>query len=128
MPDKDDKLIWEAWSPDEPDSDPEAWTRMPAARSERIRAQAQEKGLAMELMQMWHGFYEKYGVQANAQERNKLLYPLIKDKVRECYDNDKCDANAILDALAEQPWDSSGAADAMQQFVRQALTEISQEG
>ena len=89
---------------------------------------AWEKGLAIEFIEMWHGFYKKYGTQANAEERDRLLYPLIRDKVRECYNHDKCDANAISSHLAEQPWEPTGASEGVAALVRQALTEISQEG
>jgi hypothetical protein len=101
--DKDSKLLWEAYG---------------------ALAQAWEKGLAMQFLEMWHDFYKKYGIRISRGERDRLLYPLIKDKVRECYDNDNCDANGILDALAEQPWDPSGAAEGVTAFVRQSLAEL----
>ena len=129
MKDNDQKLIWEAYLREEEEWDPEKEKIPGRPRIAMAHAKgAWEKGLAMEFIEMWHGFYEKYGTQADAGERDKLLYPLIKDKVSECYNHDKCDANAISSHLAEQPWEPTGASEGVATLVRQALTEISQEG
>jgi len=97
--DKDSKLIWEA-------------SQLFPSKG------AREKGIAIELINMYQNWQKKPvrsrppdkvrlsitpgSLGASQQNIDKYLWPLIHDKVRECYDDDDCDVFEILSHLRDQ--------------------------
>jgi hypothetical protein len=86
--DKDSKLIWEA--------------------SQMFHSKgAREKGIAIELISIYQNWQKKPVVTPgdlgpSRQNVDKYLWPLINDKVRECYYDDDCDVYEILSHLRDQ--------------------------